>query len=232
MAEGESIYDEIREQHAKLKDASFKEKLSYFVYYYKWHVIISIIIIAVISAFISDMLQKKKTIFYCAIINPTYISNDQTALVTGLSDKLTLNSKKEEVIFDTSFILNGTGAISKEDSYYAKIKLDSMILAQQIDAITCTSEYVDGYSAEGTFYTLAEILPEDLLKKLDEKGLVYYAADSQGNTIPAAIKVSWDNTFYNTGFYKPEEEIYIGFVANSLYQDNFAAFIAYLSEQL
>ena len=46
MAIGNSVNDEIREQQKKvLENEGLKGRLQYFVYYYKWHVIIGAIIL-------------------------------------------------------------------------------------------------------------------------------------------------------------------------------------------
>lgn len=232
MAEGESINDEIKEQQAKLKNASFKEKLSYFIYYYKWHVIITLIILWGIIAFVSDLMQKKETVFCCAVLNPQYVITEQPAISNELSEYFGINPKKEQVIFDTNFILREDNPLLKEDAYYATLKLNSMIMAQEIDAISCDSNYVDANTADGTFDSLKEVLDDDLFQKLEEKNLIYYTKDYQGQTIPAAVKVSGNNSFFNSGFYKPEEEIYVAFVANSKYKENFRAFIQYLYNQM
>ena len=59
MAIGNSVNDEIREQQKKvLQEQGFKGKLEYFIYYYKWHVIISAIVLLFGGSMIYQVLTQ------------------------------------------------------------------------------------------------------------------------------------------------------------------------------
>ena len=47
-----AVMDEFKEEREALKRGTPKQKLAYFWYYYKWHVIISVIIIGMLVSFI------------------------------------------------------------------------------------------------------------------------------------------------------------------------------------
>ena len=63
------ISEEIRQQQKKLKDMTLKEKAGYITYYYKWHIIISLIIMAVAGSFIYNLVTKKEDVFFLEVIN-------------------------------------------------------------------------------------------------------------------------------------------------------------------
>ena len=63
------VMDEFREEREALKHGTLKEKLSYFVYYYKWHVIVSVCAIAAVAVLASQILTRKDTAFYAAMVN-------------------------------------------------------------------------------------------------------------------------------------------------------------------
>ena len=64
MAFGNSVNDEIREQHKRvLEQEGFKGRLKYFAHYYKWHVIIALIVIV----FFGTSKTQGKVKWYCNI---------------------------------------------------------------------------------------------------------------------------------------------------------------------
>ena len=70
--------DEFKEERAALKNGTFKQKLSYFWYYYKWHVIgITFGAILVIS-FVHQLVTKKETAFNAVMMNASLMTTEQT----------------------------------------------------------------------------------------------------------------------------------------------------------
>ena len=47
-----AVMDEFKEEREALKNGTPKQKLAYFWYYYKWHVIISLVVIILIVSFV------------------------------------------------------------------------------------------------------------------------------------------------------------------------------------
>ena len=67
-----SIHDEIKEQNAKLKNASFKEKFDYFKeYYLKATIVIIAAIVIVISIVCSILTSPSDTAFAAYLFYPT-----------------------------------------------------------------------------------------------------------------------------------------------------------------
>lgn len=49
-----AVMDEFKEEREALKNGTPKQKLAYFWYYYKWHVIIALVVIIMIVSFVKS----------------------------------------------------------------------------------------------------------------------------------------------------------------------------------
>ena len=63
-----AVMDEFKEEREALKNGTPKQKLAYFWYYYKWHVIISIVVIAMVGSFIYQYVNRKDTAFEAVLL--------------------------------------------------------------------------------------------------------------------------------------------------------------------
>ena len=61
MAEGNSVMDEIRAQHQKMKGKTPKEKFQYFWEYYRIPTIVTIVVAALVGNVIYTMVSAKDT---------------------------------------------------------------------------------------------------------------------------------------------------------------------------
>ena len=68
-----AVMDEFKEEREALKNGTPKQKLAYFWYYYKWHVIISVIVIGMIVSFIYQYTNRKDTAFNAVLLNASLL---------------------------------------------------------------------------------------------------------------------------------------------------------------
>ncbi len=68
------VMDEFKEQRDALKSKSPKEKISYFFYYYKWHVLGGAALVALLFALGRDMLNAKDVALFGAFVNASSTS--------------------------------------------------------------------------------------------------------------------------------------------------------------
>lgn len=69
MAAGNSVNDEIREQHQKMKGKSRKEKFAYFWEYYKVHTLVAILVLILGGSMIYSIATQKDIIMEAAFVN-------------------------------------------------------------------------------------------------------------------------------------------------------------------
>ena len=109
MAAGNSVNDEIREQHQKMKGKSRKEKFAYFWEYYKVHTLVAILVLILGGSMIYSIATQKDIIMEAAFVN-TYLSN-ALEMDTGTEEMASefiafsgADAKKEAAVISTMSI--------------------------------------------------------------------------------------------------------------------------------
>lgn len=82
-----AVMDEFREEREALKNGTPKEKLQYFWYYYKWHVIIALVVIIMIVSFVQQLRDRKDPAFYAVMLNASLLGPDDFG-AAGICDRL------------------------------------------------------------------------------------------------------------------------------------------------
>ncbi len=164
------VQDEIKQQHMKTKDMSFKERLGYFWYYYKIHTIAAIIIIALVSIFIHDMVTAKDTSFYGIMLNAYALEGN--ALEASFSEYAGLDTENYECFIDTSTVLSYQSQTGYDYSTFQK--LAAMMQTKELDAVVADGQVFYSFSFNGMFMNLEELLSPEELDRYKSENRVYY----------------------------------------------------------
>ncbi|MBO4373653.1 MAG: hypothetical protein J5829_00950 [Lachnospiraceae bacterium] len=197
------ISDEIKEQQKKLKEMNAKEKTEYIIYYYKWHILIAIIVLAAAVSFIYNRLTRKEDVFFLEVINSNVpIDNSGDLIVPYLEKASDFDPAKEKMTADYCFIDTEGG------DYYNMAtdqKVTAMLTVGSIDAMIATPSIMEKYKATECFTDMREVLPRDLQDRLEEAGYEYYytkITDVSNNTVtdvPIGVIIS-DTPVIKSGF--------------------------------
>lgn len=156
------VMDEFREEREALKHGTPKEKLSYFVYYYKWHVIITVCVIIMAAVLANQILTRKDTAFYAAMINGvdtlhTESEDDPFTQYSGV------DTNKSSVIYDTSMFIDFNSM--NERTIDSTEKFVIYIAASEIDVVISGEDIIRKYAQNETFYDLTKFLTEEQVKE-------------------------------------------------------------------
>lgn len=205
----------------KLQGMNFKQKLAYLWDYYKIHALAVIIVIAVISSIIYNIVTPNvETKLYTAVINNPFQDQNIKSLEKDLSKYLHLKPKTENVIFNTTFYFNS----SKDYSLNMKTVLTTYIAAQDVDVIIAPESEFKSYAYHGCFDKLSDQLPTDLYTSLTDQ---FYMTNKENDSEKSVFGVYLNNSrlFKNI---KVKEPYVLGIVANSRHSDNSTELIRYL----
>lgn len=168
--EYKGLNDEIRQQHKKAKDMSFKEKWNYFWYYYKIHTIVAIVAAALVFVFIHDLATAKDTSFYGIMLNAYAL--DGNALESSFSEYAELDTENYECFIDTSTVLSYQSQTGMDYSTFQK--LAAMMQTKELDAVIADGQVFYSFSFNGMFMNLEELLSPEELDKYKAENRVYY----------------------------------------------------------
>lgn len=158
------VMDEFKEERAALKHGTPKQKFSYFVEYYKWHVVAGVLILAFLISIIHHMLTNKDTAFYAAYINALSVGSSEEhlqafAAYAGI-DMDTYDLK----IDDTLYMDLDTPS---QDTMATSQKLMAYMAAGEIDVFLSDEAIIQQYAYNEGFYDLREILSQEQLDRYE-----------------------------------------------------------------
>lgn len=159
-----AVMDEFKEEREALKHGSPKQKLQYFSYYYKWHVIVSVAVIVLAVSLIYEIATKKEEAFYSIFLNCSELET-ATEYNQGFLDYVGIDTEKYDALFDSSLFISTMSM--DETTMASQQKLMVYIAASQIDVIAGGTEVFEQYAYNENFYDLRELLSEEQIAKYE-----------------------------------------------------------------
>lgn len=163
------VMDEFREEREALKHGTPKEKFSYFMDYYKWHVIVVVCAITVVAVLANQILTRKDKAFYVALINgmdtaPVESEDDPFAKYSGI------DTHKSAVSYDTSMFIDFNSM--SDYSINSAEKFVVFLSAAEMDVVISGEDIIQKYAHNETFYDLTKFLTDEQFEKY--KPYFYY----------------------------------------------------------
>ncbi len=244
--------DEFRAEREAMKHAPFKERVAYFLDYYKWFVIIGVLVVIAVTSYIYNIVTKKDVLLNGIILNVYQTEADSTELVQGFYELQQVDTDKQEISMNTSLFYDPEST----QSYQSLQVLMTWNSAEQIDFITnINTDAMTDLAYRGYFTDLSETLnPKDFEKYKDS---FYYmdqdvlikrreaantGEDIQAIAIPDPTKpeemkdpipVFMDVTsseLMQKAYGNPKENITLGISPNAPHPDMVLRFLEYITE--
>ena len=155
-----------------MKDASFREKLSYFWDYYKWYVIGGIILIAMVVSLIRTQLNRRDSAFYVVLINFADLNAEPETLESAFLEKLGADPGEYEVNFDTTLTLH-LDRLDEATNASAQ-KLTVMIAAKELDYAVMGEDLFRNYAYQETYKPLTDYLSAEEMAQYESEGKIFY----------------------------------------------------------
>lgn len=247
-----AVMDEFKEERATLKNATFKEKLSYFWDYYKWHVIITVCAVAFIGSLVHQMVTAKDSAFYAVLLNTSPMTTEDT-YSQEFAEYAEIDTKEYNIFFDTSLYYNE--GLMDEMSYTTTQKLMVYTAAGDLDTMITDEESFRKYAHSEAFFDMRDILtPEQLEKYADRLYYVDWAVVEEINEaasnlddfepeypaptnpeemedpIPVGLYLT-DCEGLRENFYFRGDEVVMGAYVNTSHLDNVLKFIDFVLEE-
>lgn len=227
MSLKETLKNEAREEQAKLKKMSFRDKLWYIWEYYKIHMLIGCIVLFFLYALGTIFYQKSFTtqLFFIVMNDRSGSEADYGTLANGFKTRMGYG-KKDKVEVDSSLYISFEESTSQLD-YASLAKMTAIVASKDLDVLISDSPAVEHYASNGAFLNLEEVLPADLWDMVKDD--VYMAKDENGNSFPAAI--SLNNSYFHEKTGTQMKEAYFSLINNSTRTDTAFEFLRYLYEE-
>lgn len=180
--EQENVNKTFAGEIAKLKQMSFREKLRYIFEYYKIHILVIVMVIAVIIGVVHHAMTYVQYKFYGMVINS---SQYDQSVESELHDRLGMAkhdglSITADLFTDDMYNMNGYGN-----------RLDIYVMAGQLDFAFTDEEGIEYLTKMGAVRDVKDCAPEELLTEWTDDNLLYNmdVTDDAGQTINADVAV-------------------------------------------
>lgn len=163
------VMDEFREEREALKHGTPKEKFSYFMDYYKWHVIIAVAVLFFAGSLITQILMRKETAFYAAMVNGTELESAPEYL-QRFAEYASIDLEKKEILFDTSVRINTDPAdYYNPDSRASSEKLMVYVASGEVDVFVTEPDIIEIYAYNEFFWDLRTMLTPEQIEKYGQQ---------------------------------------------------------------
>lgn len=225
-----SEVDEIMEHMStkqKLKDMNTKQKLEFIWDYYKFHIIGTIVIIAIITSFTVDIMNNKETVLNMTFLGD-YMDSDlrETLQNKATSQLVKDNQNKKQILID--FLIKKND-MKDEYSMASVQKLQASIAAKDIDILVLNKSDFQIYANQGTFMKLSQ-LPNFSQLDIQEKDLLNFQVKDVDSK-PEAYGINIENlAILKELKYDPKDKV-LGIVVNTKRPDKASEFLKWFFAQ-
>lgn len=156
---------DIERRKELVKSMTLVEKIKYYLYYYKVHLIIGIILIWGGSVMINGIINQKDIVISAKIINVKEIKDSNTKFLEELTTAVQLEEETQRLEIDINSYLN----YEEQDTTHInqELQMDTMIGIGQLDIIA-TDETTFRYIAQNDkFVDLYQVLTEEQILELE-----------------------------------------------------------------
>lgn len=189
------IVREEEEEKPKKPDTIFTKvfkKVDHFWEYYKWLVIIPVIIIVIAVVFITTYIEENREVTLdVSIINATSILDTLAAIEDEYPAEYGINTKEKPIRleYNLQFPSENENAATMDDSVVASMqKFNAMVLAGKVDVAITNTWVIDAYSENDATLDLREIFDEEFLEENADR--IYWYEKYDGTVKPVAIYVN------------------------------------------
>lgn len=248
-----AVMDEFKEERAALKNAGFKKKLGYFLDYYKWYVIGTLIVLIGAGSIIYEVATAKDTAFYAVMLNATQLETAD-GFNQDFCEYANIDTDKYETFFDTSIRLTNDPGMA-DVNMTSMQKLAVYVAAAEVDIMLGDSETMQKYANSSSFYDLREILSPEKLEQyapyfyyvdmatvreieaaqdaLDEEYVPVYKNPRKPEEMeePVPVGLLIESSRLKEAYYFRGEDLVLGVYGNTTHLDAALSYIDYLFSQ-
>lgn len=160
-----ALMDEFKkERKAVLQNGTIKQKISYIWDYYKWHIMIPLILIIALISFIVNLVTRPDIILNGVMLNVYNVESQAspTELLEDFYKAQEIDSKEKEINLNSSL---NYSVDNKNSNYQTMQVLTAWLFADQLDFITGDASSLTDLAYREYFTDLRDYFSEDELAK-------------------------------------------------------------------
>ena len=122
------------------------EKLEYIWEYYKWPILVTMLVLGILIWAAQRELTKKEPVLYLALVNVTVGEDLEQALTTGYLTASDKNPRRQEVyVYRDLYLSDDADVLNHEYAYASRTKVMGAVQTQKLDVVLMNREAYDLY---------------------------------------------------------------------------------------
>lgn len=223
MSELSSIKN-LKNLKSDMANMTYKEKLNHIWTYYKWVLVVVLLLIMAVSVILGSIENKRQVMLLGGVTVNVQLSeegkdylNDDYLQVVGTGNK------RETMVLSHTDIDNITSVY--ESNYYAVLSLLALCANQEVDYLILDQTGFEAMLIQGAYLHLSEVYTPEELEAMGEK-VVF--AQNKDETEPSAVAINITDTPFIQKNAEVKDTVYFVYVANSPRVEACRAFYDYL----
>ncbi|MBO4988282.1 MAG: hypothetical protein J6C63_05515 [Lachnospiraceae bacterium] len=226
MANGNSVFDEIREQHLKVKnEKGMKAFILHLFHYYKWYALTGLAVLIIVISMIYDAVTQKDIVLQAVLVNAfPNVGNEE--FMADYEKTITINPKKEETSLISDFYINVDDPTIFEAENIQKLLV--LCASGAVDVCVVDESYLMQMAQGGYYMDLSTVFTKEQMEKYSDR-LVWhdYPDDDKDAEEAIALEITDAAKIVSTQSY-PNTKCYFAIMFNAPNVDNSLAFLDYL----
>lgn len=160
------LMDEFKEERDAIKNADFKTKAKYYLYYYKLHIIAVACALILVITLVHDILTHKDNALFAVMLNSAVlVEDDAEAFVQNYTEYAGIDTDEYIIQIDSSINFDQTAL--EELAMSASQRLMVYTATGELDVIVGGSDIFPAQAGQGMFHNLQDILTEEQLAQYE-----------------------------------------------------------------
>ena len=231
---------------AAFRKMSGREKLDHIFTYYKWPILLGLVLLAVLGSTLHRQLTRKEPALYVAMVNVTVGEDLERTLTEDYLARIYPDAGRREVyLYRDLYLSDNADVLNHEYAYASRMKVMGAIQAQEMDVAVMNREGYDLFSSSGFLLELPELLAADPALRealapyivsnavvISDNGIEFQLGEAGSHEVVTETK---ENALVIGSFPRIREagfpdEVYLGVIANSPRTEEALRYLSYLAE--
>lgn len=221
-----SFFGNLKSLKKDMENMTYQEKLSHIWTYYRWILVVVLILIMAVSVLLASIQNKRKIMLLGGItVNVQLSEEGKTYLSEDYKQIIGTGNKRETVVLSHTDIQDLANTMVYENNYYAIMSLLALCTNQEVDYLILDQVGFEAMLIQNAYLGLDEVFTPEELEAMGER--VIYAQHGEEQS-PSAVALNIADCPFIQENANEEGPVYFVFVVNSPRTEACREFLEYL----
>lgn len=209
-----------------MEHMTYGEKLQHIWTYYKWVLVVVLILIMAASILLASIENKRSIMLMGGVSVNVQLSEEGKAyLKDDYMQLVGTGNKREKVVLSHTNIDDVHNTMVYEDNYYAVMSLVALCTNQEVDYLILDQTGFEAMLIQSAYLGLNEVYTPEEIEAMGDMA-VY--AQREGEEVPSAVAIDITDTEFVQKNIKTKDKVYFAYVVSTPRLEQTRAFYEYL----